>query len=63
MQRLLDALIESEENRLSMGRALIDVQLDSNTNAQTSEQKQYMLEQRILELEGQVAQDFVAQVG
>ena len=59
---MLDTVITSEENRLAMGRALIDAQLENNSAAQAAEQKQYLLEQRILELEGRLAQELAAQV-
>lgn len=62
MKRVLDVVVSSEENRLAMGRALIDAQLENNSAAQAAEQKQYLLEQRILELEGKLAQEFAAQV-
>lgn len=62
MKRVLDVVVTSEENRLAMGRALIDAQLENNSAAQAAEQKQYLLEQRILELEGKLAQEFAAQV-
>lgn len=62
MKKLLDTVVSSEENRLAMGRALIDAQLEHNTAAQVAEQKQYALEQQILELEGRLAQASAVQV-
>jgi septum formation inhibitor MinC len=62
MKQMLNKVIASEENRLAMGRALIDAQLENNSTAQAAEQKQYFLEQRILELEGRLAQESEVQV-
>lgn len=61
-QRLLDAIVESEEQRLAVGRALVDTQLEYNSSQQEFARAKFSLEQRILELEGEHAQELAYMV-
>eukprot|EP00892_Ulva_mutabilis_P006676 jgi/Ulvmu1/4380/UM002_0105.1 len=58
-QRLLDSIVESEEQRLAVGRALLDTQLEHNASQQDFAKTKFALEQRILELEGEHAQELL----
>lgn len=61
-QRLLDAIVESEEQRLAVGRALLDTQLEYNSSQQEFANTKFSLEQRVLELEGEHAQELAYMV-
>lgn len=61
-QRLLDGIVESEEQRLAVGRALLDMQLESNASRQEFAKTKFALEQRVLELEGEHAQELAYMV-
>jgi hypothetical protein len=62
MHKVQQDMIAREEQRLEIGRALIDSQLQHNEDLQRAEEREYALKQRVLELEGQVAQNFLSAV-
>mmetsp|Transcript_8871 Transcript_8871/g.29172 ORF Transcript_8871/g.29172 Transcript_8871/m.29172 type:complete len:1235 (+) Transcript_8871:44-3748(+) len=53
-EQLQTALIKSEEERLEIARALIDLQVENNAVQSEMENAKFTFEQRILELEGQL---------
>ena len=61
MAALQEALITSEEARLEVGRALVDFRLEHNAALASAETVRYELQQRILDLEGRLAQGLVHQ--
>ena len=62
MSELQQALIASEERRLQVGRALLDIKLEHNNALQEVETQKYELQQKVLDLEGRVAQGLISSV-
>ena len=57
-EELQEELLRSEEKRLEVSKALIDLQLEHTQMQEELEETRYRLEKRIIELEaGQLAQD------
>jgi hypothetical protein len=59
MAALQEALIASEEKRLSVSRALLDFKMEHNEALESNERIQYDLTEKILELEARLAQSIV----
>lgn len=62
MAALQEALIASEEKRLSVSRALLDFKMEHNESLESHERVQYDLTEKILELEARLAQSIVNKV-
>jgi hypothetical protein len=62
MSALQQALISSEERRLQVGRALLDFRIEHNTALQGEEEQKYELRQKVIDLEGRVAQGLISSV-
>jgi chorismate mutase len=62
LSQLQQALISSEERRLQVGRALLDIKLEHNNALQEVEEQKYEMQQKVLDLEGRVAQGMISAV-
>jgi hypothetical protein len=62
MASIQQALISSEERRLMVGRALLEFKLEHNNALQAAEEEKYELQQKLLDLEGRVAQGLISTV-
>ena len=62
MAQLQAALIASEERRLQVGRALLATKLEHTDALQAGETAHYELQQKIIDLEGRLAQGLITTV-